>query len=201
MFWIKKAFGFPIQTKDVLANWGFSKGNGFQSQQPTIRNYKGDLGAVPLTINHGVLYHKIFFSKGEGTLYQLPERAKGGPFLPIIQWDPWVHNSSLLVMADLVLENPCLRGWFLFKYFLLRVSAHSSPLQFLNLQQSLVLSVRFFCFTALIPKPPSSLWLVTLSQPTRWIFLLTSINLQIKFLLILSRALWILAGRIVPCIT
>ena len=120
--------------------------------------------------------------------------------LPIIQWDPLVHNSSLLVMADQVLENPCLRGWFLFKYFLLRVSAHNSPLQFLNLEHNLVVSDRFFCFAALIPKPPSSLWLVTLSQPTRWIFLLTFVDPQIKFLLILSRALWILVGRIVPCI-
>ena len=81
MFRVKKAFGFPIPAENILANRGFSKGNGFQNQQPTIRNYKGYLGAILLTISHGVLYHKIFFSKGEWTLYQLPKRAKGGPLI------------------------------------------------------------------------------------------------------------------------
>ena len=34
-----------------------------------------------MAINHGVLYHKSFFSKGERTLYQLPKKAKSGPFV------------------------------------------------------------------------------------------------------------------------
>lgn len=75
--------------------------------------------------------------------------------LPIIQWEPLAHRFSLLVMVDQILEKPRFLGLPFLQYFFLKLSAHSSPLLFLNLQQSLVVRTRFLCLAALIPNPPS----------------------------------------------
>ena len=86
------------------------------------------------------------------------------------------------------------------RYLQISIWAHGISGQEAILQQNLANIAELQAFAWEIPRPPNSFGLVTLFQPTRWIFFLLEADPQRKFLTSLSTSSHIRAGSLQHCV-